>query len=141
MTTTTTMTADDEKRIHALWDAMAGAWAAGDAPSFAANFSQTCDFTTVRGEKPPGRDGIAAGHDRLFRTAYRDTTLRARVTGIRPLRPGLAAVNAESTIVGADGTPLASTHALAIVERTAATDAWHITAFHNMVPVAPAGDR
>ena len=110
--------------------------------SFAArNFSQTCDFTTVRGEKPPGRDGVAAGHDRLFRTAYRYTTLRALVTGIRPVCSVSPAVNAESTIVGADETPLASTHALAIVERTAADDAWHITAFHNMVLVALAAYR
>ncbi|MEV6316151.1 SgcJ/EcaC family oxidoreductase [Streptomyces sp. NPDC051776] len=141
MTAMTTLTADDEQQIHELWDAMARSWAAGDAASFAANFSETCDFTTVRGEKPPGRDGIAAGHDRLFRTAYRGTVLRARVTGIRALRPDLATVNAESTIVGADGTPLVSTHALAVVERTASTGGWRITAFHNMVPVAAAGGR
>ncbi|MEU6080931.1 SgcJ/EcaC family oxidoreductase [Streptomyces sp. NPDC047108] len=138
---TTTITADDEKRIHGLWEEMARSWGAGDAASFAANFSETCDFTTVRGEKSPGRDAIAAGHDRLFRTAYRGTTLDARVTGIRPLRPGLAAVNATSSIVGTDGAPLVSTHALAVVERAEDTGAWQITAFHNMVPVAPSGDR
>ncbi|WP_327249900.1 SgcJ/EcaC family oxidoreductase [Streptomyces sp. NBC_01320] len=128
------MTATDDERICSLWDAMAQGWAAGDAHAFAAVFAEDCDFTTVRGEKPPGRAGIAAGHDQLFRAAFRATLLDARVRSIRHLRPDLATVNAESAVVAADGTILASTHALAVVERAASDGAWLITAFHNMIP-------
>ncbi|GAA0302759.1 SgcJ/EcaC family oxidoreductase [Streptomyces turgidiscabies] len=129
--------ADDA--IRALWETMARGWAAGDATLFAANFATDCDFTTVRGDKPPGRAGIEAGHDRLFRTQYNGTRLDARVTALRHLRPGLATVEAESTIRAADGTALASTHALAVVERTGTHDGpdlWQIVAFHNMIPAA-----
>ncbi|MFJ6590687.1 SgcJ/EcaC family oxidoreductase [Streptomyces violaceusniger] len=131
------MTATDDERIQGLWDAMARGWAEGDAHSFAAVFAEDCDFTTVRGEKPPGRAGIAAGHDQLLRTVYRSTRLDARVQSIRYPRPDLATVNVESTVVASDGTSLARTHALAVVERDAtagADGAWRITAFHNMIP-------
>ncbi|WP_327696577.1 SgcJ/EcaC family oxidoreductase [Streptomyces sp. NBC_00459] len=133
--------ADDA--IRALWETMARGWAAGDATLFAASFATDCDFTTVRGDKPPGRAGIEAGHDRLFRTQYAGTRLDARVTAVRHLRPGLATVEAESTVRAADGTALASTHALAVVERTGTHDGpdlWQVVAFHNMIPAtAPAG--
>ncbi|NEA67137.1 SgcJ/EcaC family oxidoreductase [Streptomyces sp. SID12488] len=132
--------ADDA--IRALWETMARGWEAGDATLFAASFATDCDFTTVRGDKPPGRAGIQADHDRLFRTQYADTRLDARVTAVRHLRPGLATVDAESTVRAADGTTLASAHALAVVERTGTHDGpdlWQIVALHNMIPAtAPA---
>ncbi|QIY96721.1 SgcJ/EcaC family oxidoreductase [Streptomyces sp. S1D4-11] len=130
------MTTAETHSIHALWETMARAWASADATLFASVFSPDCDFTTVRGDKPPGRAGIAAGHDRLFRTQYASTRLDARIVAVRHLRPDLATVEAESTIRTAADTPLAKTHALAIAERTATGD-WHLTAFHNMIPAIP----
>uniref|UniRef100_UPI0031D19164 SgcJ/EcaC family oxidoreductase n=1 Tax=Streptomyces hawaiiensis TaxID=67305 RepID=UPI0031D19164 len=139
-------TQDDARAIRALWADMARGWAAGDAALFAASFAEDCDFTTVRGDKPLGRSGIAAGHDALFHGPYAGTVLEARVVAVRFLRPDLATVEAESTITAPDGNPLITTHALAVVERTAEGH-WSISAFHNMVPAprpaqqAPAPDR
>ncbi|MET7620352.1 SgcJ/EcaC family oxidoreductase [Streptomyces sp. NPDC005408] len=126
----------NDDRIRTLWASMAEHWAKGDAGRFAANFAEDCDFTTVRGDKPSGRVGIAAGHEALFRTVYRGSTLVARVRDIRYLRDDIATVNAESEITGADGTVLARTHALAVVELDAGAGQWSITAFHNMVPLS-----
>ncbi|WP_327676950.1 SgcJ/EcaC family oxidoreductase [Streptomyces sp. NBC_00467] len=129
----------NDDRIRTLWVTMAENWAEGDAVRFAANFSQNCDFTTVRGDKPSGRAGIAAGHAALFRTVYRGSTLMARVRDIRYLRDDIATVNAESEITGSDGTVLARTHALAVLEFDAGAKRWNITAFHNMVPLSSVG--
>ncbi|MET7915057.1 SgcJ/EcaC family oxidoreductase [Streptomyces avermitilis] len=126
-------TQDDSRAIRALWAEMARGWAAGDAALFAASFAEDCDFTTVRGDKPLGRIGIAAGHDALFHGPYAGTALDARVVAVRFLRPDLATVEAESTITDPAGLPLATTHALAVVERTAERR-WSIRAFHNMIP-------
>ncbi|MEV0242735.1 SgcJ/EcaC family oxidoreductase [Streptomyces sp. NPDC050674] len=128
----------DARQIRALWAEMARGWAAGDAALFAANFTQDCDFTTVRGDKPPGRAGIEAGHDALFKGPYAGTVLDARVVAIRHLGPDLATVEAESTVSTPDGEPLTTTHALAVVERTA-EHPWLIRAFHNMIPARRAG--
>ncbi|RLL65751.1 SgcJ/EcaC family oxidoreductase [Streptomyces sp. Z26] len=127
------MSLSDDKEIRALWDAMAHAWESGDAEAFAAVFESDCDFTTVRGEKPPGRAGVAAGHAHLFRTAFRGTRLSVRVRAVRALTPELATVDVESDVVGADGTALVTTHALAVA-RKGTDGAWLIAAFHNMVP-------
>ncbi|KMS66963.1 hypothetical protein ACM01_44450 [Streptomyces viridochromogenes] len=126
-------TQDDARAIRALWAEMARGWAAGDAALFAASFAEDCDFTTVRGDKPFGRAGVAAGHDALFQGPYAGTVLDARVVAVRFLRPDLATVEAESTVTAPDGQPLATTHALAVVERTAQRH-WLISAFHNMIP-------
>ncbi|MFJ5032924.1 SgcJ/EcaC family oxidoreductase [Streptomyces sp. NPDC088560] len=124
---------DDVQEIRALWSRMTRGWAAGDAALFAASFTEDCDFTTVRGEKPAGRSGIEAGHEALFQGPFAGTLLDAQVVSVRFLRPGLATVEAESTITARSGEPLTSTHALAVVERTPERR-WLIRAFHNMVP-------
>ncbi|MDX2935333.1 SgcJ/EcaC family oxidoreductase [Streptomyces ipomoeae] len=126
----------DDAQIHALWETMARGWAEGDAALFASVFAPDCDFTTVRGEKPAGRKGIEAGHAELFRTRYASTRLTARVRSVRHPRPDLATVDAASTISAPDGTELATTDALAVVERDT-NSTWTIIAFHNMVPAAP----
>ncbi|MFE0464562.1 SgcJ/EcaC family oxidoreductase [Kitasatospora sp. NPDC058965] len=128
------MSGVEEDRVRELWAVMARGWAAGDAEAFAAVFAEDCDFTTVRGEKPGGRAGVAARHDQLFRTAFRGTTLRSRIDAVRPLRSGLATVDVAAEVLAADGQRLLATHALAVVARDAA-GAWRIVAFHNMVPV------
>ncbi|MFF7190037.1 SgcJ/EcaC family oxidoreductase [Streptomyces sp. NPDC008222] len=133
-------TQDAAEAIRALWAEMARGWAAGDAALFAASFAEDCDFTTVRGDKPPGRTGIEAGHRALFHGPYAGTVLDARVMAVRFLRPDLATVEAESTITAPDGEPLATTHALAVVERTAQRH-WLIRAFHNMVPAPRPAQR
>ncbi|MFI0268886.1 SgcJ/EcaC family oxidoreductase [Streptomyces luteogriseus] len=126
-------TREDTGQIRALWAEMARGWAAGDAALFAAKFTPGCDFTTVGGDKPAGRDGIEAGHAALFDGPYAGTVLDARVVAVRFLGPGLATVEAESTVSAPDGKPLTTTHALAVVERTPERR-WLIRAFHNMIP-------
>lgn len=136
------MTASDDQ-IRALWTAMERGWSDGDAAAFAAVFAEDCDFTTVRGEKPPGRTGIALGHDRLFRTTYRATRLEVDIRSIRYLSPDIAVVNAASAVVSHDGTDLVGTHALAVVAHTPTGQggsAWQIAIFHNMVPVSAASN-
>ncbi|WP_431772411.1 SgcJ/EcaC family oxidoreductase [Streptomyces cucumeris] len=129
--------APSDEHITTLWRNMAECWAHGDATGFAANFSEDCDFTTVRGDKPAGRTGIAEGHAALFHGVYRGSTLTARVRQIRYPHPDIATVDAESTVTGPDGQPLADTHALAVVQRDTTTGRWSVIAFHNMVPLRP----
>jgi uncharacterized protein (TIGR02246 family) len=131
---------DDTRHIRALWAEMARGWAAGDAALFAANFTEDCDFTTVRGDKPPGRSGIEAGHAALFDGPYAGTVLDARVVAVRFLGPDLATVEAESTVSTPGGEPLTTTHALAVVERTP-QHPWLIRAFHNMIPAPRPAQR
>ena len=117
--------------IKALWQRMAEAWAAGSGEKFAAVFAPDTDFVNVRGQEQHGRETVAKGHQMLFDSRYRDTTLTADVHTIRPINDNAAVVHVESTVHSSDGTAM-GTHAQAVVERR--DGEWLITAFHNMIP-------
>lgn len=117
--------------ITRLWDRMAAGWAAGSGAEFAAVFSQDTEFVNVRGEEQRGRDTVAAGHQALFDTRYRGTTLTADVRSIRFITEHAAVVHVASTVHTADGRAI-GTHAQAVVERR--DGEWLISAFHNMIP-------
>jgi uncharacterized protein (TIGR02246 family) len=120
-----------DDRIRALWQAMAEAWAHGDAARFAAVFAADVDFVNVRGESLSGRDAVEESHARLFATAYRGTALSASVTLIRRLAPEFSLVHVTSEIAPAGVT----THAQAVVRHGETAE---IAAFHNMIPKGPA---
>ena len=117
--------------IKALWGRMAEGWAAGSGERFAAVFAPDIDFVSVRGEEQHGREAVAKGHQMLFESRFRDTTLTVDVPTIRSVNDNLAVVHVASSVDGADGR-LVSTHAQAVVERR--DGEWLITAFHNMIP-------
>lgn len=119
--------------IKALWARMAEGWAAGSGEKFAAVFASDTEFVNVRGEEQHGRDTVAAGHQKLFETRYRDTTLTAEVHTVRFINEDAAVVHVKSTVRSADGNAT-GTHAQAVVERRAGE--WLITAFHNMIPAS-----
>lgn len=125
---------DDEDRIRGLWRTMVKGWASADAALFASVFADDVEFVTVRGEELFGRDAVAAMHDSLFGTVYRDTRLTAECGLIRPLSDELVLVHATSTVTP----PGIATHAQAVVGRR--EGAWSITAFHNMIPFTAKGN-
>jgi uncharacterized protein (TIGR02246 family) len=116
--------------IKALWQRMAEGWAAGDGERFAGVFAPDVAFVNVRGEEQHGRQTVAAGHQKLFETRYRDTKLTAEVHTIRFVGDDAAVVHVASTVHSSDGRT--DTHAQAVVERHGGE--WLITAFHNMIP-------
>jgi uncharacterized protein (TIGR02246 family) len=121
--------------IRQLWSHMERGWASGSAEQFAAPFTDSAAFVSVRGEEQRGRAEIARRHAVLFAGPYSGTVLTAAVEAIRYLRPDLALVHARSAISGSTG-PVTVTHAQALAEHR--DGRWQIVAFHNMVPVQPA---
>lgn len=127
---------DDDRAIRGLWATMSQGWAAGSGTAFAAPFADDVEFISVRGTDEGGRAGVAARHDGLFASTYRGTSLDADVQLIRYLTPDIAVVHVETRILRPDGRRMVTTHAQAVTVRRKGQ--WHITAFHNMVPFAPA---
>jgi uncharacterized protein (TIGR02246 family) len=116
------------EQIYELWRRMEKGWADGDGDAFAGVFAQDVDFVTVRGEELFGRQAVAAGHSQLFAEPYRDTTLTAEISLIKPLADGISLVHVTSSIAPAGIT----THAQAVVVQH--DGGWEIAAFHNMIP-------
>ena len=116
------------EQIYELWRRMEKGWADGDGEAFASVFAQDVDFVTVRGEELFGRKAVALGHGQLFAGPYRNSTLTAEISLIRPLSDGISVVHVTSSIAPAGIT----THAQAVVVQR--DGEWEIAAFHNMIP-------
>ena len=110
---------------------LAWAWNRADGAAFGAEFTDDADFVDVRGSYHHGRLAIAEGHQAIFDTIYRDSTVRYRVEAARPLAGG-AIVAVVDAVLDVPGGPLAGR----LRSRLTATfvaqdDRWAITAFHN----------
>jgi uncharacterized protein (TIGR02246 family) len=78
---------------------------------------------------------IARGHDEIFATMFKGTTLTATVEGIRFLRPDVATASVALALRQKDGMPwgpFPRTSAGLVAVRDGAS--WSIAVFRNMVP-------
>ena len=107
------------------------AWNAADGAAFAAPFADDADFVAIRGDHHRTRDAIATGHQHIFDTFYRGTTLRYSLTHARRLTDDVILVHASQSMDAPPG-PLAGAQgatATLVLVRTA--DGWKVAAFHN----------
>ena len=124
-----------ERLVQRLEDA----WNAGDGAAYGAVFTADADFVTIRGELHSG-PAIGAGHQAIFRTVYKDSTVRYAVSQVRDLPGGLVLAHVRATLDVPDG-PLAGRHeALATALIVAEDGEPRITAFHNTL-IAPPPER
>ena len=125
----------DELAVRKLVEGLVAGWNAHDGTAFARQFGTDADFTNVMGLHATGRDVIARGHDEIFATMFRGTTLTATIEHVRFLRPDVAAASVVMTLRQKDGTPwgpFLRTVASLVAVRDGKS--WSIAVFHNMVP-------
>jgi uncharacterized protein (TIGR02246 family) len=124
-----------EAELRLLVATYVDAWNRGDGDAFASVFADNADFTSIRLDQISGRGRIAAAHNQIFATFYKDTRIAATLDDVRPLRDDLAVLDIDAHMTNAAGEPFGPrhTHAMAVAERQAA--GWRIVAFQNMVPV------
>ena len=117
------------------------AWNAADGGAFAAPFAADADFVDVRGMHHRGRAAVAAGHDALFGSIYRGSTVRYALRGARALADGVILAHSAGALQVPAG-PLAGEHhatqSLVIVR---GTGGWQVASFHNPPVAAPVPKR
>ena len=124
----------------AVITSLEAAWNAADGTAFAAPFTEDAAFVTIRGEHYTGKAAIGAGHQGIFDTIYRGSTVSYGLLGARALSDTVLLVHARSVLRAPTG-PLAGEHdAVSTLVLVRAGDRWQIAAFHNTV-VAPARER
>lgn len=115
---------ENVRQMEAGWNAKSGAL-------FAKPFADDADYVVINGLHIRGREAIDKGHQRIFDTVYKDSTLALAVKQVRFLRPDVALVHvtARNTVRGAEG----AREAEAIITLVMVKDggAWKITAFQN----------
>jgi uncharacterized protein (TIGR02246 family) len=114
------------------------AWNAADGADYGAAFADDSDFVTVRGEHLRGPRVIAAGHQRIFNSIYRGSTVKIEVDNAREVAPGVVLAVATSTLDAPSG-PLRGRHSARMtLVITSWQDGWRISGLHNTL-VAQAG--
>ena len=107
------------------------AWNAADGEGFARPFADDADFVNIRGEHARGRVTIAKGHQAIFSTIYRGSTVEFQVASVRAIAPGVLLAHVQSTLRAPTG-PLAGEHrslfSMVLVQNH---NDWRIAAFHN----------
>ncbi|HEY0026047.1 MAG TPA: SgcJ/EcaC family oxidoreductase [Longimicrobium sp.] len=126
------MTVDPTAIATELFAQLETAWNAADGAAFGKPFAGVTDFVDVRGAHHHG-DGVAMGrgHQHIFDTIYKGSTVRYQVTAAREAVHGCIVATASATLDAPSG-PLLGTNQsriTAVVVRE--DDRWAITAFHN----------
>jgi uncharacterized protein (TIGR02246 family) len=117
--------------------ALEQAWNAADGEAFGSHFSGVTDFVNIQGQHFHGDAAvIAVGHQAIFDTIYRGSTLRYHVDRARVVGARSVLVHATSTLDAPVG-PLRGTNqsrmSVVLVDEGGE---WKATAFHNTLVTA-----
>lgn len=125
------MTIDGERIVRDIVNDLERAWNAADGEGFGRPFAEDADFVNIRGEHFRTRDAIAKGHQGIFNTIYKGSSVQLQVAGVRAIAPGVLLAHVKSTLRAPTG-PLAGEHrSLFSAVLVQDQHAWRIAAFHN----------
>jgi len=121
----------DKSAIAAVVSGLEHAWAVGDGEMWASYFAEDADFTTWFGLYLSGQEAIADVHQEIFDSFHRRTRLRLHVRGLRFLRPDVAVVHLDGTIVGAGEESSVHPQFVPVAVMTKEDGRWRVAVFHN----------
>ena len=107
------------------------AWNEADGRAFGEPFSADADFVNIRGEYHRGQEAIAAGHQAIFDSIYKDSSVDYELIQARALSGDVILAHAAGVLRAPSG-PLAGEHsAVQSLVLVRGGDEWKITGFHN----------
>jgi uncharacterized protein (TIGR02246 family) len=121
----------DETMIRANVEQMAKGWNAKSGAEFAKPFAEDADYVIVNGMQIKGRAAIAEGHQGIFDTIYKISTLTLSVEQIRFLRPDVAVVHVRAALNFTRENSTRTNNARITLVMTKNKDKWEIAAFQN----------
>jgi uncharacterized protein (TIGR02246 family) len=124
--------------VNGFLQVMQQGWNAADGSVFMQPFVDACDFVNIRGALYHGREPLVKGHDEIFSTIYKGTTVTLRLTDARFITPDCILAHS-GAVLDAPGGPfkgMASTQTIVAVRDDGAAGAWRIVGFQNTVVAA-----
>lgn len=94
--------AEDEKAVRQVIKNIADAWAAGDGVNYADNFTDDVIYTVWNGHQINGRAENISGHQEIFDTIYKGTTVRWEIQKIRFLSDDVAVAKLQGEMFRGD---------------------------------------
>lgn len=128
--------AADEAAINENVRQMETGWNTKSGPLFAKPFADDADYVVINGTHIKGRSVIDKGHQRIFDTIYKDSTLSLSVKQIRFLRPDVAVVHVAGHNKIRQGEAVQEWDAVMTLVMTKDKGEWKIAAFQNTAVAA-----
>lgn len=130
----------DEAAIRENVKQMESGWNAKSGASFARPFTADADYVIINGMHITGYDAIEKGHQQIFDTIYKNTTLTLTVKKIRFLRPDVALVHVSGHRDSVQPELIADATIVLVMTKT--DGGWRIVSFQNtQVSSAPASNK
>jgi uncharacterized protein (TIGR02246 family) len=107
------------------------AWNAADGAAFGAEFTDDAAFVDIRGSRHRGRGAIGAGHQGIFDSIYRGSTVRYDVESVDQLGGDVALAHVDATLDCPAGPMAGTNYARFTVVLVRDGDNWQAKAFHN----------
>src|SRR5215213_5852453 len=123
--------AADETAIRANVEQMVKGWNTKNGADFAKPFAEDADYVVINGMQIKGRSEITKGHQGIFDTFYKNSTLTLSTDSIRLLRPDVAVVHVSGALKNGDGEAARTTNAKITMVMTKTNGRWEIAAFQN----------
>lgn len=120
--------AEDEAAIRKIVTRMQEGWNTGSGKEFAAAFDEDADYVIVNGMRVKGRKEIAAGHQHIFDTIYKNSRQSSTVQTVRFLSDTIALAHVEWNLKLADAREGKAMNLLVLTKKNGQ---WSIAAFHN----------
>lgn len=127
----TSDTSKDEAVVRANAEQMVKGWNMKSGAEFAKPFAADADYVIINGVRIKGRDVIAKGHQRIFDTIYKDSTLSYSIEQVRFLRPDVAVVHMQTSLEVTQENSTRTGNARITLVMTKNKDKWEIAAFQN----------
>ena len=112
------------------------AWNDADGRAYGEPFTADADFVDMRGEYHRGQEAIAAGHQAIFDSIYKGSSIEYRLRRARELSDDVILAHSTAVLRVPSG-PLAGEHgAVQSLVLVRGDEEWRIAGFHNTL-VAP----
>lgn len=121
----------DETAIRAQVEQMMKGWNAKNGAEFAKPFAEDADYVVINGMQIKGRTAIAKGHQGIFDTVYKNSTISYAVDAIRFLRSDVAVVHVAASLKVTQGALTRTGNARMTLVMTKNNGKWEIAAFQN----------
>jgi len=130
----------DEAAIRANVEQMAKGWNMKSGAEFAKPFAEDSDYVVINGMHIKGRAANAQGHQQIFDTIYKDSSLVATIKQIRFLRPDVAVVHGVSNLTFKVNGEEKKGNGFVTLVMTKEKGKWSIAAFQNTAIQPQAGN-
>ena len=130
-TTAMNPSAADEAAIRENVRLMEAGWNTKQGSLFAKPFAEDADYVVINGRHLQGREAIGAAHQQIFKTVFKNTTIRFTVKQIRFLRPDVAVVHVSGHRDGPESKKELTADAFMTLVMTRDQQGWRIAAFQN----------